>query len=388
MPTTMSDWATHYCNMGYSLCSIRPGTKRPRGDGWGITALNPAHLPPGDGLGLNHALSNTIAIDIDHVELSRIVLAEYGLDVDQLPGNPPRLFGNPERSKVFYALPPDMTTPGVRQLTIPGHQLDQLPIKIDGKKATVLELRASSDKQVQDVLPPTIHKDTGQPYQWTTPLPPRNELPILPQPFIDILTDWPTHQANMLRILGIKPKVFTKARTEAYTASQGEPKAAQLFNRDNTVEAVLSRNGYIQKGRDRFLSPDSETGDPGIHIFPDTGKCYSHHGDELNDGHPHCAFDVMRLLECSGDYHTAFKQVEQDYPDEFPVYTQRISLKPVRTARVMSLRLKRQYKYYCDYQKALKAGKQPTAQQQTNFNNAKAYINDKWDFATGDWKHE
>lgn len=384
--TTMSDWAQHYCDIGYYLCGIRQGTKRPRGDGWGITALNPAHLHPSDGLGLNHSLSHTLAVDIDHVELSRIVFAAYGLDVDSLPGNPPRLFGNPERDKVIYALPVGFTTPGVRQLTIPGHQLHQLPIPIEGKKATVFELRVSSDKQVQDVLPPTIHPDTGLPYQWKTPLCPRSELPVLPQPFIDMLTDWPTHKANMERVLGIQPAPVPKATTRAYTASQGEPKAAQLFNRDNTVDSVLLRNGYIQKTHNRFLSPDSDTGDPGIHVFPDTGKCYSHHGDALNDGQPHCAFDVMRLLECNGDYHTAFKQVEQDYPGEFETYNPRPRLKPTQIPGVMSTRLKRQYQYYCDYQKALKAGKQPSAQQQQNFANARDFINKSWDFATEDWR--
>ncbi len=78
------------------------------------------------------------------------------------------------------------------------------------------------------------------------------------------------------------------------------------FNAEHPLEEVLERNGYIPCGS-RYLRPGSESGIPGLVIFRDGGReaCFSHGGDKLSDGKAHDAFDVFRILECSGDWATA-----------------------------------------------------------------------------------
>lgn len=79
------------------------------------------------------------------------------------------------------------------------------------------------------------------------------------------------------------------------------------FNEVYGVGTILSRNDYQLRG-DRYLAPDSTTGEPGVHIFEDTGRCYSHHGnDPLNDGHAHNSFSVFCILEHGGDVKAAVK---------------------------------------------------------------------------------
>lgn len=79
------------------------------------------------------------------------------------------------------------------------------------------------------------------------------------------------------------------------------------FNEVYGVGTILSRNQYQPRG-DRYLAPDSTTGEPGVYIFEDTGRCYSHHGnDPLNDGHAHNPFSVYCILEHGGDVKAAVK---------------------------------------------------------------------------------
>lgn len=64
----------------------------------------------------------------------------------------------------------------------------------------------------------------------------------------------------------------------------------------------------------RLTAPGSTTGQAGVVVFNNEGKqtAYSHHGsDVLGDGKPHDAFDVVRLLECGGDYKKAMDKVRE-----------------------------------------------------------------------------
>jgi hypothetical protein len=92
--------------------------------------------------------------------------------------------------------------------------------------------------------------------------------------------------------------------------SNGGPRRSGVigaFNEFYEVGAILSRNGYQLRG-DRYLAPDSTSGLPGVYIFEDTGRCYSHHAnDPLNDGHSHDAFSVFCTLEHGGDVKAAVK---------------------------------------------------------------------------------
>ena len=79
------------------------------------------------------------------------------------------------------------------------------------------------------------------------------------------------------------------------------------FNRKFDIRTILERNKYERQGN-RYLAPDSTTGEAGVYIFEDTGRCYSHHGsDPLNDGHSHDPFSVFCILEHGGDVRAAVK---------------------------------------------------------------------------------
>ncbi len=74
------------------------------------------------------------------------------------------------------------------------------------------------------------------------------------------------------------------------------------FNKGNDIRVLLTRYGYIQRG-DRFVSPDSSTGDAGVVIYDgekgDT-MAYSHHS---SDGWDRAmdSFGIYALKEHGGD---------------------------------------------------------------------------------------
>jgi hypothetical protein len=100
-------------------------------------------------VGIAHAYSGTCAIDIDDLAKCTAWLAERSIDLAELLNAPDavRIESRPGRAKLLYALAkplPSFKLP-------PG-----------------LELRCASvtGTTVQDVLPPSVHPDTGRPYAW------------------------------------------------------------------------------------------------------------------------------------------------------------------------------------------------------------------------------
>lgn len=118
---------------------------------------------PSWGVGLMHAHSGTMALDVDDWEETK----KYGIDVDALYAAPDAvtiLSGREGRGKLLYRMPLGMVMPTkkhVIQVPVEGH-----PHKT--RSHTVFELRCGTEDgtTVQDVLPPSIHPDTGLPYQW------------------------------------------------------------------------------------------------------------------------------------------------------------------------------------------------------------------------------
>jgi len=148
-----------YIRHGFSLVPIPPGTKGPRQPGWnqrGNALKSQADLPPGYGIGLAHAYSGTMALDIDDWELAVTSLAEDGIDLLKLYDAPDAVVidsGRQGHGKLLYAMPFGLTMPSKK-------------IQIGG--TTVYELRCATSNglTLQDILPPTIHVSTGQPYRW------------------------------------------------------------------------------------------------------------------------------------------------------------------------------------------------------------------------------
>jgi len=284
-----------YLERGLVLTPIRPGSKKPRGSAWNTPPvwidspeLARRHWRQyrSDGVGLIHGPSGTCALDIDDLLRARAAFAVLGLDLDSILARGCRIIGKPDRAKAIYSV--DVAV---------GKQLARHVYKADG--VTVFELRGGN---VQDALPPTTHPDTHLPYAYAY-AESGLTLPPVPREVLALFLDWS----------GTLERLQPAPRSSALPASPARPTAVasdtsviDAFNDATTRDAILSRNGYEQKG-ERWLAPNSETGVPGV-VPLDGDKVYSHHGaDPLADGHAHDAFDLFRLLEHGGDLRNAVK---------------------------------------------------------------------------------
>jgi hypothetical protein len=163
-----------YIRHGWSLVPIPPGTKGPRTPGWNLkpNALKTqGDLPQGYGIGLAHAYSGTMAFDIDDWGIT----VAQGIDLDALYAAPDAVIvnsGRPGHGKLLYQMPFGLALPSKK-------------IIVDGVTAYELRCATANGLTVQDVLPPSIHPDTKQPYTWAGD---GNwmRLPTIPQQLLDI----------------------------------------------------------------------------------------------------------------------------------------------------------------------------------------------------------
>lgn len=154
-----------YIRHGWSLVPIPLGTKGPRLAGWNQKdrcIKDQSHLPPGYGIGLAHAYSGTMALDIDDWTAAAGILILAGIDLQALYDAPDAVSihsGRPGHGKLLYAMPKGLVLPSKKLTT---H--DET-----GKVYNYLDFRCATANglTVQDVLPPSIHPDTGQSYSWT-----------------------------------------------------------------------------------------------------------------------------------------------------------------------------------------------------------------------------
>ena len=100
-----------YIRHGWSLVPIPANTKGPRTLGWNLkqSALkSQSDLPPGYGIGLAHAYSGTMALDIDNWAVATSLLVEHDIDLRALYDAPDAVIihsGKPGRGKLLYAMP-------------------------------------------------------------------------------------------------------------------------------------------------------------------------------------------------------------------------------------------------------------------------------------------
>lgn len=164
--------AEEYARHGMALVTIPKGKKGPATKGWNekanaITDPERANELNGN-IGLAHAYCSplpTMALDLDDMERASAWLAARGIDVGKLLDADDAVqivSGRLGRGKLLYRLPPGLRP--IESLTI------KETANVDGeeKQITVLEFRCgtSDGLTVQDVLPPSIHPDTGMPYLW------------------------------------------------------------------------------------------------------------------------------------------------------------------------------------------------------------------------------
>jgi putative DNA primase/helicase len=341
-PSSTAVWARRYIEtFNLALVAIEPGEKAPKGMGWnqpGGYFTDPAKAEafwnshPGHNLGVVLGPSRVCSLDVDDVEYTRVVLADLlGLDVDAMAVAYPTVVGNPARFRVLFAMPdgidlsrhslawPNPNDPDgsiykswstkANEAKKAGEFDREKLYRAEAQKysrITVFELRAGG---VQDVLPPSIHPGTGQPYAWRT-APSAEGLPVLDSQLLDVWRNWDIFKRDAEAACPWAPRIEQpkpKQKTASPSVPTGKgPSVIDEFNRCHDVEALLKANGYIRRGR-KWLYAQSSTGLPGITVTD--GKVYSHHGaDPLANGHQNDAFEVYCLLEHGGDQLRAVKE--------------------------------------------------------------------------------
>lgn len=82
------------------------------------------------------------------------------------------------------------------------------------------------------------------------------------------------------------------------------------YNQNNDIADVLKRYGYKWRGTRRMISPDSGSARDGVTVDTQTNRAYVHTGgDPLCDGYWKRPFDVVRILDCGGDFQRALKAI-------------------------------------------------------------------------------
>ncbi len=105
--------------------------------------------------------------------------------------------------------------------------------------------------------------------------------------------------------------------------SQGNPNSSEreIYNQNHDF-SVLEQWGYQQDGNsNRWMTPDSTTGSPGVLVNPDRNLCVIFHGSDRyamskkkksNTGWIMATpFDLFVFYECNNDYSLACKKVRE-----------------------------------------------------------------------------
>lgn len=296
--TDTIDLVTQYLAAGWALAPIKPGTKQPRGVGWQSSGAEASHWDarPDDGAGIIHQHSGTCAIDIDDMECARLALEAIGIGLDDLLADGVQIVSREGRGKLLYRAPAGL--PATR------HALNW-PARDGSGHFCVIEFRAGL---VQDVLPPSIHPDTGRPYEWRGDW--RNLLP-LPEPLAAVWREWDLARIALRDAcpwaMGEKPPA---APRRSYSKGSG---VIDAFNAAHDPGLILEAHGYRRCGR-RWLSPHSSTKIPGVVRMPesDPPTIYVHHAsDPLCDEHAHDAFSLYCQLDHGGDVTAAVRQAAE-----------------------------------------------------------------------------
>ncbi len=302
-----------YLSKGYHITAwSRTTGKGPFVKGWDKKSVT--HATDQQNIGLIHGLSWTFCLDVDDEPFTRKALAIFGINLDKLITEYPRYYGgSPYRPKLIMRLPAQAKAGlGVKKLlyAYEGHP-DYQKGEIFSLRGATPDARNGKITGVQDVLVPSIHPGTKEPYKWypgELGLPPIEELPFMPWDLLAVWEKWDKAEKMIKEHFGwVEMKPELQKRTASPGTYQGESIIDQ-FNQQHTPLEILPRHGYIVKGK-KLLSPNSSSGAPGVSIFYDeNGKqlAYSNHGsDAWSDGHAWDAFALYAHFEHGGNYSLA-----------------------------------------------------------------------------------
>jgi predicted P-loop ATPase len=311
-PTT-ADYAASYINQfKFALVPLPPRTKRPLTENWGNDVITDAaqarayyEKHPDWNIGAALGPSRLCSFDVDDINATRQIFEEFGWDLDALRDNYPTIQGSPDGFRVMFRVPEGMALP-YHSLTWP---------KPDGQTGnfTVWEIRAAVEKQRQDVLPPSIHPVTQQPYIWLTRPKPADGFPEPPDFLLKMWEHWEALKPQFKAVCPWTPKRTAPAPRQPSQPHTGES-VIDAYNAANDIEAMLARYGYKRQGK-RYLSPHSGTGLPGVIVWPEANKCFIHHASDPlcsdESGQPVGPFDLFAYYDHGGDMKKAAKDAAE-----------------------------------------------------------------------------
>lgn len=376
---TIAKWAERYTKRyGWSLVPIEPGRKFPRGKDWGKNTLdNPLTAGgfyagrPDWNVGLALGPSRMCSLDVDHHDHFMVICDAFNVDLEQLIKDHPTIKGRGIR--IMFRVPEGITLPYVKLNWRPesdptGEKHRELSAQAREKKKqaeaaateaerdrlleeekelrelarpyamhTVFELRAADDRhQRQDVLPPSMHPDTGRPYEWITE--PADEIPEPPAWLLDVWQKFETTYKQQFMAACpwadieqvYKSEASKPVRPREYSSDGGLIAVANEYARTTPIQDELGRQGYkITRDGRRALSPYSSTGLPGVVIFRDSNKCWIHHASDplCSDANlqPVSSFDLYCEYEHGGKFVEAARAIAEkmgvraDTPSRNPV---------------------------------------------------------------------
>lgn len=158
--------AIDYVAHGMALVGMPNGLKGPITPGWNkaanvITdAIAAATLTQNVGLAHAFCLNGpTMALDIDDLSKTQVWLAEHRIDLDALlvaDDGVQISSGRKGRAKLLFRLPEGTSPIPTKQITDPK----------TGEMILEFRCATANGLTVQDVLPPSLHPETGKPYKW------------------------------------------------------------------------------------------------------------------------------------------------------------------------------------------------------------------------------
>lgn len=155
-----------YVRSGLALVPVPPRQKGPTSKGWNLpenAVRDESQLSRISGnIGLAHAFCSpraTCAIDIDNFDKAIIWFAARGIDLQALLDQPEavQIFsGRMGSAKLLYRIPQGQECPAYCKITDP----------VDSSVIVELRCRSLNGLTLQDLLPPSVHPDTGTIYAW------------------------------------------------------------------------------------------------------------------------------------------------------------------------------------------------------------------------------
>lgn len=307
MGHTTADFAASYVRQfGFHLVPLPPRTKRPLAEDWGNNVITDPEAArdyytqhPDWNIGVALGPSRLCSFDVDDIEATRAIFAEFGWDLDAVIAQHPTVQGRAPNVRVMFRVPDGMRLP-YHSLTWPNR---------DGSRGrfTVWEIRSADDAQArQDVLPPSIHPDTQQPYIWIT----KPAAAGFPPPPEFLLRIWEHWDALKPQFQACCPWGEKQAPRQQRAVSSPQPGGSVIdaYRAAYDIESTLQRYGYQRQGK-RYLSPHSKTKLPGVVIVD--GKAFIHHASDPlctdESGSPVDAFDLFAEYEHAGDKARAMK---------------------------------------------------------------------------------